>query len=182
LNQWWAACERIWSRPTLYEGADHLLSPTSTGDQDAWNAVLMTYVPATAVVPLAADAAPASSDFAHGVEVVDLATLACSFHGRPTQLLHGSGRHKPWDRYGWLLVRRNPYVRMLRRLLCGKDVAVKVPQAAVPIWLRDEREVAVRALDALNAAVWEVVQRPGVFPTARWLVRNIRAASSYVRL
>jgi hypothetical protein len=174
LQKWWAACERIWSNPTLYEGAAHLDSPTSTGDQDALNAVLMSMVPVDAVRVLPAEKAPASSHFEAGVTVTDLPQLRCHFRGVPTLLLHGSGRHKPWDRYGWVLVRYNPYVRLLRWLLTSPNLALRVPSSSVPMWLRDERELPVRALDLANRGIWMIAGQPVVFPIAQKMVRSIR--------
>ena len=41
-------------------------------------------------------AAPGQYEMREAVEVVALKTLACSFQGEPTLLLHWWGRPKPW--------------------------------------------------------------------------------------
>jgi hypothetical protein len=181
LDQWWAACERSWVRPTLYEGADYQHAPTAGGDQDALNAVLMSCVPADAIVTLPREQAAARAELGAGVTITDLATLACTYRGQPTLLLHGSGKYKPWDALGWLLVPASPYVRLLRRLLTGPDVAVRVPPAALPAWLRGERTWAVRLLDRANRVSSAVTALPAVFPLARWLFRGSRRAAGLAR-
>jgi len=67
---------------------------------------------------------------------------------------------------------------MIRRLLTGPDVALKLPQSSVPMWLRDEHMWAVRALDVLNQAIWLVASQPRVLPTAQWVVRRIRSVAT----
>lgn len=69
--------------------------------------------------------------------VVDEQALKCKFAGHPTMLLHYCGGPKPWEGRAWRQVRyQNAYIRLLRRLLIGKDVAISTPANELPPWLR----------------------------------------------
>jgi hypothetical protein len=104
--------------------------PFLYGDQDAWNAVLATAMPAEALVALdrRLEAIP---PFA-GIEVVDETMLRCRYEDgvEPYELHHYS--IKPWLE----LTLDGVYSRLLRRLLAGDDVAIKVPRAQVPRHMR----------------------------------------------
>ena len=107
LQQWWGACQRILTVPTM--GADGAPAPTSQADQDALNAVLMSSYPEGTVDLRPVPEAPQESELRKGVDIDDPRTLRCSYGGQPTRLLHSAGRRKPWMRRGALKYRvHNP--------------------------------------------------------------------------
>ncbi len=135
LERWWNACERIFSNPTIREGAarDH---PTSQSDQDALNAILMSEIPAEAVAYQGRRAMVFRWDFER-VRVEDAATLRCSFEGERATALHAVAGPKPWQPAAASEASsRNAYVRLLRRLLIAEDAAVRVPASELAAWLR----------------------------------------------
>lgn len=173
LERWWHACERIFPHPTIREGAarDH---PTSQSDQDALNALLMSEVPRDALALQASNREVFRWDFER-VRVHDAAALVCEFDGTRVAVLHAVAGPKPWQRAaGGEATPRNAYVRLLRRLLVGDDVAVRVPPSSVPSWLR--RGLAGRAALAGRGLVRDVRGRlprdTGLVARARRLTRS----------
>jgi hypothetical protein len=68
-----------------------------------------------------------------GVRVIDEHRLRCSFEdGSEPYLLHHILPAKPW----LVSIPDGVYSRLLRRLLCGSDVAVRVPTKQVPLRFR----------------------------------------------
>jgi len=67
------------------------------------------------------------------LRTADARTLRCRHRDTEPRLLHGCMLPKPWQTRG---VRRNAYVTLLRRLLTGDDVAVRVPEEQLPLWAR----------------------------------------------
>ena len=135
LERWWNACERIFSNPTIREGAarDH---PTSQSDQDALNAILMSEIPAEAIAYQDARAMVFRWDFER-VRVEDAAALRCSFDGARVVALHAVAGPKPWQPgAAGEASSHNAYVRLLRQLLVAKDAAVKIPANELVAWLR----------------------------------------------
>lgn len=133
LDQWWSACRITQDRPTLYEGA---LGPTSQGDQDALNAILMSVYPPGAVSLRPADEAPQAGGLnsVFGAKVTDPARVACEYRGRPTLILHSASHPKPWMSEELFL--DTAYVQLLRRLYAGGDVPIRLPEAMVPRCLK----------------------------------------------
>ncbi len=170
LERWWQACQCIASRPTSVQTA--LEGPFSQPDQDALNALLMSEVPAEALALRPIEEAPNSAWF-RGVHVVDERTLACTYRGHATTLLHQSGHTKPWNQRAWIQVRRTVYVRLLQRLLCGPDVALQVAAAELPIWLRPSipGQVAIRGLDSVNAPTF---RRFAKWILPGWMVPHVK--------
>lgn len=151
LDQWWGACNRILNLPTLYEGAADV--PASQGDQDALNALLMShYVDAPRYLP-PPETAPQGGDLRAGVTIDNHQTLACSYRGHPTSLLHSSAQPKPWHRGGWRTMRaNNAYSRLMPRLLFADDLPLRIDLLEVPCWLRGRSKHLFfinRALDIL---------------------------------
>jgi hypothetical protein len=135
LERWWQCCERTFAHRTIYEGVTKA-HPFALADQDAFNALIMSEVPASAVARQPAEEEVFRKHL-HEVEIADPVTLACRYRGHPVLLLHATNAPKPWQRRGWRRLHAgNAYVRLLRRLLNGSDVAVRPPDAEVPIWLR----------------------------------------------
>lgn len=124
LRQWWDACAKIVSHPTVQEGG-RWDSPTSQADQDALNAILMTTYPAEALSLEPADQTAYRWDF-HLVETRDVTQLECYFRGDRPVILHASLTPKPWQREG---VTRDTYTMLLFRLLLGRDLLAMPPLA-----------------------------------------------------
>ncbi len=176
LARWWQACARTFPNPTYQEGAT-TDDPTSQSDQDALNAVLMSEVPADALDFQPKDRQVFRWSF-EDVRVDDERTLRCSMEGTRVAALHAIGRTKPWQRVAWREAgRRNAYVRLLRRLLTGDDVAVRVPSGDVPSWLRPgvAGRVCFEGLGALRAARSRLPRNTGVVARARKAARRPRA-------
>jgi len=135
LERWWHACERIFPNPTIREGAARD-QPTSQSDQDALNALLMSEIPSERIAFLAQDRMVFRWDFER-VRVLDETTLRCEFAGTRTTALHAVAGPKPWQQAArGEASSRNAYVRLLRRVLVGGNVPVRVPASDVPLWLR----------------------------------------------
>jgi len=114
--------------------------PLLYADQDVLNAVLAARVEAERVEALDARLAPMVPF--DGLEVVDLESLRCAFaDGTEPYVVHHSLSPKPWQRPA----HEGVYSRLLRRLLTGDDVAIRLPRAAIPPSLRaGPRGAAVR--------------------------------------
>ena len=106
--------------------------PYYFADQDVLNAVLATEVEEDQVEVLERrDVAILPFE---GLDVLDSKTLRCSYEdGREPYAVHHLMLEKPWlKRTGENTV----YTRLLRRLLSGDDLALSVPAASIPPWLR----------------------------------------------
>jgi hypothetical protein len=159
LRRWWDASAVVPRERTLPAGARGT-DPFCFSDQDALNALLMSEVPADAVLALPEREAP-TADLLNRVEVVDPRTLACTLDGEPTSVLHYWGGPKPWVMDAWMRVRRNAYVRLMPRLLYAPDAAVPVAPAELPVWLRPghAHRALLGALNAMNALVRFVLRQ-----------------------
>ena len=94
------------------------------------------------------------------VQVVDEQTLACTYHGHSTTILHCTGSPKLWEYLAWWEVRRNnAYIRLLRRLLVGNDIAIQVSPDRLPIWLRPSipGQLSRYGLYILNATISKIL-------------------------
>jgi hypothetical protein len=153
LPKWWQACHKILSHPTVAEGvADN---PSAQADQDALNALLMSEIPADAIALQPNDSEVFRRRFQQ-VRVTNLQTLASTYRGQDTILLHCCNSPKPWHNRAWHKIRANDaYIYLMRRLLSEGDVTVKVPAKQLPIWLRGGMlgKLAFYGLDRLNGAI-----------------------------
>jgi hypothetical protein len=174
LRRWWELCRSIWHEPSLYEGAAD--GPTSQVDQDALNALLMTGVERERIHLLDPDLAPASGALAEGVKVLDDRTLACSYRGRRSLLLHVAGKAKPWRIRDWPYVLPTAYTRLLRRLLTGDDTVLRAIPSDLPPWLRRGRAGAawLRIVTTVMVAAHRLAAIPSVRPLARRGVALVR--------
>jgi hypothetical protein len=135
LQRWWQACERTFSHPTLYEGASHT-SPCVAGDQDALNAILASEYPIEALA-IQSKYEEIFGRFLRQVRIVNLQALACKYGQHDITILHSNGGPKPWEaKTVKSLLRRFAYVKLLRRLLTGTDVPIKVPTEDLPMLYR----------------------------------------------
>lgn len=179
LGRWWSLCERIFSHPTIAEGAAD--GPSSQADQDALNALLMSEWDPAALAVLPPETSPGPLQMralTAGVHVQDPRSLASRYRGRPVLALHSlGGRGKPWQHKGWLWLGDNPYPKLLRRLLSRDDVALRMDMADLPLWLRPglPGAVAMRALDVLNQVLWAARRAASPLAEGR-LGRRVRSA------
>jgi hypothetical protein len=183
LERWWQACQRIphervtcgrvaSSRPGAVVGVRAprhrrgSTDPIADGDQDALNALLMTEFPGDALALAPSEVEVFRSDFIHA-RIVDQRTLACTYRGRRTLLLHYNGSPKPWESAAWAQVRRNPYVSLLPRLLLGKGVTLTVDRRDLPVWLTAgvRGRIAIAILDLLHVVFAAVLDRMAVGPS-----------------
>lgn len=164
LGRWWEACGRIPAAATRGRGAGWD-QPFWDGDQDALNALLLSEIPTAAVSTWSQQVA----DLLMDVDVVDAATLRCSYHGAPARLLHHTGGPKPWRPEAWMRVQGNAYVQLLPRLLFGPDVELRLPPGEVPPWLRPGQPATVllRLLTQGNRAARYAVARLSGRPLER---------------
>jgi hypothetical protein len=152
LERWWEVCGLVPPSDIFTSGA-----PFNAGDADALNALLMSEVPreGLAILP------PGEEVFAGDVKIDDIETLACSVHGRPARFIHVPDRPKPWEDWGWLRHGAAVYLPMMRRLLFGNDVTLRLDADRVPIWLRPglRGRLALPAIGGVTDAFVSLAQR-----------------------
>jgi hypothetical protein len=107
--------------------------PFLYADQDVLNAILSTRVPPDRVVALD-HRLHAATPFDEGeLRGLDEASLRCVYaDGTEPYVLHHVLPAKPWLRP----IYHGLYSRLLRRLLIGSDVAVRVPRGLIPLRMR----------------------------------------------
>ncbi len=103
LERWLALCGSIPVDAVFRGEIDE--NPLWAGDQDALNALLMSEVPAEAVVHLAEGAAVFPPELER-VQVRDRDGLECTLDGRPVTMLHYSWIPKPWEPGSWRRMHR----------------------------------------------------------------------------
>ena len=136
LRLWGEAAERTPGAIARHRHlTDDVHNPFVFRDQDALNAVLMTYVEREALAIKNASLAPIRKD-ADGVRVRDAARLECANGSQRTFLLHCTNRPKPWEPGAWILRPYSAYVDLLPRVLFGADVRLRLEPGEVPLWLR----------------------------------------------
>lgn len=136
LERWWETCSSIPDRALFHGEID--TNPLWAGDQDAFNALLMSEVPAGAVQLLPETSAVFPPDLER-VDVLDLGRLECVIGDEPVAMLHYSWVPKPWEPRAWRRMRqpsRDAYARMLPRILFADDVTLTLDPGDVPAWLR----------------------------------------------
>jgi hypothetical protein len=100
-------------------------------DQDVLNAILASRVEPERVVSLDYRLSPVTPF--DGLEVLDTRTLACRHaDGTEPYLLHHLLPAKPWLRP----MHDGAYSRLLKRLLVGLDLAIRVPDRMIPLRMR----------------------------------------------
>lgn len=135
LIQWWQACEQIFALPTIYEGVG-LDCPYANGNQDALNAVLASSYPQD-FLEIHSNKGEIFLPFLDRVKIVDIKTLACKYGDHDVTILHSNNQSKPWEIKNIpLLIKQYSYVRLLRRLFIGKDVAIKLTSFNLPLIYR----------------------------------------------
>jgi hypothetical protein len=158
LSRFWEVSERL-PAETVWAGGDASM-PFWGADQDALNALLMSEIPAGAVEVLPATHEVHPEDLAK-TKIVDVKTLECALDGGPVTILHYSMAPKAWDRRGWLRVRRDAYVRLFGRVVCGRDVSLRLDPAELPLWLRPSPtgKFALAAVDMGHGIVGGIRRR-----------------------
>ena len=124
-------------------------------DQDLLNAILATEQPPRPVEVLDARLAP-TPPF-DGLGLIDADTLRCAYEDGTEPLLVHHHVVKPWLEP----TAHGVYSRMLRRLLIGDDVAIRVPPHALPLRFRSGlRSFAARERTNLREAFRYRVREP----------------------
>jgi hypothetical protein len=98
----------------------------------------MSVIPADALSHFPLDEQVLPDQFCD-VRLIDARALTCRYKGQQPLILHATHQPKPWQSRGVYLRRQlsgDVYLRFLRRLLTGPDVALKVPAPLLKIWLR----------------------------------------------
>jgi hypothetical protein len=113
-------------------------SPIWAADQDVFNAILMSEVPASALEVLP----PGTMAYAQwpDVRIASLTDAAVYARGRASTFVHFSLHPKPWGSRGWKRVGREPLLPLFARCLLGDDLAIRVDPSIVPWWLHPERQ------------------------------------------
>jgi hypothetical protein len=124
-------------------------------DQDLLNAALSTEIGHDHA--LALDSRLAATPPYRHLRIRDAGTLSCEFRGGLAPLVVHQYVRKPWLEPTFDGV----YSRLLRRLLTGDDVAVRVPERDLPKWLRSgTRATATRArISAGDVLRWRLGDR-----------------------
>jgi hypothetical protein len=129
LERWAELCDRL-AGARIDELAVDYTSPTGLPDQDAFNALLMTEVHPEQL----ASSDPARISQGNGelaaTRVVDPRAVVCERDGRRVLLLHSFSAPKPWEPSARGYLPDTAYLRCLRRLLVGPDLAVRTGASA----------------------------------------------------
>jgi hypothetical protein len=104
--------------------------PFTYADQDVLNAILASHVEPERIATLE-DRLASTPPFT-GLRVADERTLECAYEDGLVPYLVHHHTTKPWLEP----THEGVYSRLLRRLLLADDVAVRVPEAEIPPWLR----------------------------------------------
>jgi hypothetical protein len=132
-------------------------------EQDLLNAILATKLDAGALEAI--DSRLEADPPFTGLQVTDEQALRCRYRdgGEPYVLHHFA--LKPWLEPTF----DSPYARLLRRLLVGPDVAIRVPAQTLPLRFRTGAMawVSRMAVNAYDLARWYLVERP-----TTWLRRR----------
>jgi len=137
LARWWYCCRGL--HVTVPISGQR---PTGFADQDALNALLMSEHASDGVAlrsPTMRLGAPALA----ATRVDDVTRLECTSAGGPVAALHSVTQPKPWMPEARSTLRRNAYLRCLRRCLAGDDLAIAIPDGELPPWLRRGRMLTV---------------------------------------
>ena len=109
-------------------------NPFWAADQDAFNAVLMSEVPADSVFHLHPSEMVGSRGMPN-VFIVDARRLETTCDARRVRILHAAWTPKPWTAGAWARAAPNPYLRLLPRLLFASDVPLRLERSDVAPWL-----------------------------------------------
>ncbi len=148
LGRWWDECQRLARR----DPSDEQRNVSTLADQDVLNALLMSEVAIDDIAFQDHRTSPMKPwELAH-TKVLDFDGIRCSHEGVATVLLHSTDTPKPWRREAMVELREGAYVRCLRRLLTGPDLAIRLPASEVPPWLRAgvSGALALRGLQLLT--------------------------------
>ena len=151
LSRWWSCCERTFTTATYQQGAAWD-GPIAQGDQDAFNALLMSEIVEADIDFQPMDGQVYAWSFPD-VVIEDAESLRCRFRGSRPSILHSVFRPKPWEYKG--VHTRNPYFKLMMRCLTGSDLVIRVPAQHLPVWLRSglPGEGARAALTVQNAGL-----------------------------
>jgi hypothetical protein len=122
-------------------------------DQDVLNAILASRVEPDRLVSLDYRLSPVTPF--EGLEVIDVDTLSCKHvDGTEPYLLHHLLPAKPWLRP----MHDGAYSQLLKRLLVGTDLAVRVPDRMIPLRMREGPLAYVerKRVDAVVKLRWHV--------------------------
>jgi hypothetical protein len=157
LERWAELCDRL-ADTRIDERAVDYTSPTGLPDQDVFNALLMTEVQPEQLS--AGDPALVSqgNEQLGATRVVDPRAVVCERDGRRVLLLHSFSAPKPWEPSARGYLPDTAYLRCLRRLLVGPDLAVRASASAA--WL------APGLRGALTMRV--LTTRTALRPRTRW--------------
>ncbi len=133
IGSWSDATARV-PPDTVFTG-DHRTNPTWAADQDALNAVLMSELPADALV-VYPTAEMAHTRTLSDAEVLDERRLEVRHQGHRARVVHYSWGAKPWMTTDLRRVAPNAYTRLFTRVVFADDVDLRLPESAVPLWLR----------------------------------------------
>jgi hypothetical protein len=147
-----------------YFGEGNQEYPLTFADQDVLNAVLAARVEARWVVSLDSRLAPMPPF--DGLRIVDAERLQCVGEGDiQPYLVHQSLPWKPWLEP----IYDGIYSRLLRRLLVGPDIAIRVPAGDIPLTLRSGVRAAAKR------------RRVNAREQLRWRLDGLRRERSTVR-
>lgn len=137
VDRWSELCHQIRAQPLYVKGAPQ--GPTSQGEQDIFNALMMSEFPSDAALPLPAEEAPISaSSIRDEVQVLDQSSFSCVRRGVPVRLIHYAGKPKPWLPGAWVRSQRHAYTHLLIRATTWPDAPVRLSMREFPWWMRQD--------------------------------------------
>lgn len=196
LQRWWRACRQIPSERVVAgtnplsrdrprrairrwlggENPDMGKMPVGAGDQDAFNALLMSEIPAGAVTVGSPDCEAFVWDL-RAVRVQDTASLNCEHKGQALTILHYNGDTKPWEWQSWnsMSMRDSPYISVFKRVTQSQDVPLRLLRRSVPVWLHPG-PLSLLALRFLDAIRWTQMAVRRLLPEAAKVhLRSLRS-------
>jgi hypothetical protein len=168
LDRWTELCAALEGTAVDELAVDHR-APAGLPDQDALNALLMSVVDPGCIAPYDAGAISQGNRELAATRVVDVRTVTCARGGRRVRLLHCFSAPKPWEPAARGYLPDTAYLRCLRRLLVGPDLAVRTDERSAP-WLVP----GVRGAVALR----RFTARAALRPRTRWRALRARRPSA----
>ena len=133
LRRWWECTGEL---PDTLTFPMDWSEPFAFGDQDVLNALLMSEVAADRQWVLPPETQPMRPEQLARTKLVNAQTLACTYQGRSTALLHPVSKPKPWQPQDRQALYGSGYEQCLRELVACSAGSIRASGTPLPTWLQ----------------------------------------------